>query len=523
MKYWLGWPSAGAGHLGGQPMSIHFRRSVRLFPGVRLNFSRSGISTTVGVRGASMTVGPGGTYLNAGIPGSGLSYRTRLQSTADAPKPSSGAEVPPYTPPEQASSASAVEIRSGEMATLTSPGLGELKRLINKASVKRHELAAQVETEKEQFARSAGRLRFAQTFIVRIFTRKSVPRLVASVEKAREQLDSTSAALEECFIEVDFGFDENTLNSYAALIRSFETVTACQRIWDITSIIETNRVAERTVATRSFSRTPVLFDFVTPEIVKSQHQPMRLSNASKRDIHLYPGFLMMRDTDGDFALIEYREITLSFSQSRFIEEETSPTDSEVVGQTWKKANKDGSPDRRFNNNYAIPILSYGQLMLSSPTGLLEGYMFSNHDAASTFAAALESHQRSLSALETKGGVASTEVADDDEPEAAPAPSNNPVAQVESQAFMLDWAALLLGLFLMGSGVNFGIRHGGEVGQKISAMFQPPAAVAAPSPADTPALQSTKQVHKHHKKRHRHAHALAGGPSREPSSTADATG
>ncbi len=44
-------------------MGLRFRRSLRLFPGVRLNFSRSGISTTVGVRGASITLGPKGNYL----------------------------------------------------------------------------------------------------------------------------------------------------------------------------------------------------------------------------------------------------------------------------------------------------------------------------------------------------------------------------------------------------------------------------------------------------------------------------
>jgi len=72
-------------------MSLRFRRSVRLFPGVRLNFSRSGISTTVGVRGASMTLGPRGTYANVGLPGSGLSYRTKVS-------PSRMRATPPAVP-----------------------------------------------------------------------------------------------------------------------------------------------------------------------------------------------------------------------------------------------------------------------------------------------------------------------------------------------------------------------------------------------------------------------------------------
>ena len=53
-------------------MGFRFRRGIKLFPGVRLNFSGSGISTTFGVRGAGITVGPRGTFMHAGIPGTGL-------------------------------------------------------------------------------------------------------------------------------------------------------------------------------------------------------------------------------------------------------------------------------------------------------------------------------------------------------------------------------------------------------------------------------------------------------------------
>lgn len=59
-------------------MGLRFRRSVRLFPGVRLNFSTRGVSATIGPRGASVNIGPRGTYANIGLSGTGLSYRERL-------------------------------------------------------------------------------------------------------------------------------------------------------------------------------------------------------------------------------------------------------------------------------------------------------------------------------------------------------------------------------------------------------------------------------------------------------------
>lgn len=63
-------------------MGFRFRRSIRLLPGVRLNVSGSGVSTTFGGRGASVTVGRRGVRANVGIPGTGISYGERLDAPA---------------------------------------------------------------------------------------------------------------------------------------------------------------------------------------------------------------------------------------------------------------------------------------------------------------------------------------------------------------------------------------------------------------------------------------------------------
>lgn len=55
-------------------MGFRFRRSIKLFPGLRLNFGKRGISASIGVRGAHITYGPSGTRTTVGLPGSGLSY-----------------------------------------------------------------------------------------------------------------------------------------------------------------------------------------------------------------------------------------------------------------------------------------------------------------------------------------------------------------------------------------------------------------------------------------------------------------
>ena len=57
---------------------MRLRRSIRIAPGVRINLSRSGMSTTLGGRGTSLNIGRKGTRATMGIPGSGLSFSQRV-------------------------------------------------------------------------------------------------------------------------------------------------------------------------------------------------------------------------------------------------------------------------------------------------------------------------------------------------------------------------------------------------------------------------------------------------------------
>ena len=55
-------------------MGWRFQKRMRLFPGVRLNISRKGVSTSVGTTGARVTVGHGKTRATLGMPGTGISH-----------------------------------------------------------------------------------------------------------------------------------------------------------------------------------------------------------------------------------------------------------------------------------------------------------------------------------------------------------------------------------------------------------------------------------------------------------------
>ena len=63
-------------------MAMRFRKSKKIAPGVRLNFSGRSASVSIGPRGLKKTFSTTGrTTTTAGIPGSGLSYSTRSGSS----------------------------------------------------------------------------------------------------------------------------------------------------------------------------------------------------------------------------------------------------------------------------------------------------------------------------------------------------------------------------------------------------------------------------------------------------------
>ena len=91
-------------------MALRFRRSIVIAPGIKLNLGKKGVSVSAGPRGASVTLGKNGLWGNLGLPGTGLSYRTRLGGN-----------------PAQRARQNAAQQREAQREQLLSGGLAGLK------------------------------------------------------------------------------------------------------------------------------------------------------------------------------------------------------------------------------------------------------------------------------------------------------------------------------------------------------------------------------------------------------------
>jgi hypothetical protein len=378
-------------------MGWRFRKSFSPIPGIRLTFSPRGISTSVGAGPLRFTVGPQGPAVTARIPGTGISFRQPINV------PSSPGEPPSDTPPPVPGSndaalapAAGAEIRSASTATLTSQGLGPVKELLVRAQEERAKLLPELRDAEANAARLRSRhQRWTNGWLFRrlfknYFARLGEMSIEATAKEAELQEQERLSRL-----ATEFDLPDALKDAFGQLCDATAALSRCQRIWDTISRRAADRYRERTTARESIERRPVTFSLSSCDLIQSAWKVPHLTNANGGEILIYPGFILYHVSDEAFALVDIHETTVEYTAISFIEEESVPEDAQLIDHTWKKANKDGSPDRRFANNYQIPIVAYGGIAITSKTGLNEEYHVSNANAAQAFAKVFTAFKKAL--------------------------------------------------------------------------------------------------------------------------------
>jgi hypothetical protein len=362
---------------------MRFRRRIRLFPGMYINLSKTGISTTVGIPGASINLGRQGAFLNTGIPGTGLYDRQRIgaekkKQPGNRGQAERGGALPQhniehYTP-----------LATTDVTQLTTPGLQPLKDTLIACFEERAELRKAIEQARSKLSFAEIFLFLSYVFIIGFFTKYFRIRRRERQEDLADLIDQ----LEACQVDVDLEVDTELDAHYQTLITHYTALIGIDRIWDITALAHINPAMERTAASGSIIRKPVKFAFQALPLMRSRFEALHFQNANGGDIYIYPAFIAVVESAEQFALIDLEDLEIAFHGQRFQEEEVVPADAEVLDYTWARTNKDGSQDRRFKHNYQIPLCRYGELKLTSSKGLHEVYCFSNFEKANLFAQSL---------------------------------------------------------------------------------------------------------------------------------------
>jgi len=381
-------------------MGWRFRHSFKVIPGVRLNLSKSGLSASFGAAPFTLNVGAKGAHATASIPGTGISYRQHLASTQHAqlhsrfPPALMPVDIPPHKAPLQSNPVSKLpieQVQSGSTELMTSESLKELKHLIQTAHQEHREISNELDSARSEKRNASDKYsNWENGFLLkRIFKKRFAERKTA-LETAEAKVAELEEQLRLTKVATHIEIDREQAEPYFKMRDVFAALSECAMIWDIKSHQAIDKFHQRTTASVQMSRKPASFSLQECELLEWNQKVPHIRNSKGGEMFFYPGFILYRVASEAFSVISYHDIRPTVEAKKSLEEERVPSDSMVVGQTWAKANKDGSPDRRFANNRQIPIVLYAWLTLKSDAGLWEEFVFSNVPRLKTFIEAYNS-------------------------------------------------------------------------------------------------------------------------------------
>jgi len=176
-------------------------------------------------------------------------------------------------------------------------------------------------------------------------------------------------------IELDYHVDSDQQTIVDERMKHVIKITECTKVW---RIMQTSKVIDKKYASgasNTVKRVACRVATKAPFPFKVNLKVASFKTGKETLLFLPDKLFIIQGCK--IGALNYSDITSSSNTTRFIESDRIPKDSQVVGYTWKYVNKSGGPDRRFKDNKQLPICLYGELKLTSASGLNTVIMYSN--------------------------------------------------------------------------------------------------------------------------------------------------
>ena len=439
-------------------MTWSYRKRVRIAPGVHLNLSRRGVSTTIGVRGASVNFGKKGTYVNTGIPGTGFYNRQKILGGRGRPhasvkrnihtSPSGGGQLLGYgcagilallflfmgliwlidekqilsgiiflsfafyvvvgailINTSISAKPKAPSINWVDQAKRMLPRTGGTARSILQNFIQCYELTQQID---EESAIVQG--------LEKKLSKKPNEQLERLLKDCRGVLTKRMRQLEATQINVDSQLSEEEKAAYSRLCERFEALLSTDKIWLITDeMLTTQRKAFSNISIKRCEASIYVGVF---NFLKSAFDIPVLDSGDAR-YYIYPKFIIKATDVCHFYVYPHDLGRLTTATVNYQESEARPVDAEFLKYTWQYVNKNGEPDKRYANNSRYPVFKYCCLFVNMGNTTAK-FMFSNYTTASEFATAYTVYANLLTSPNTTPTEPAPEVAPSEPiPEVAP--------------------------------------------------------------------------------------------------------
>ena len=335
-------------------MGLKFRKSINLGGGFKINLSKSGVGYSWGGKGFRVTKkAKGGFRTTSSIPGSGISYTYDTKKHKNKSHGNGSANHNPQ--PSSDNNTYGTQVIENNTATgIVSEGLEEMITSASKS----------LRCDKWS---TIG-------LIVSVFLGFGFPlfflaSVVFLIWKIYVRING--------IIHLDYTIDSDQQSLIDERMRPLIRISKSRKVWRIT---ETSKVVDtkyssgannliKRVACQAKTSTP--FPFVT------NSQAVMFKCGKETLLFLPDKFFIIQGTR--IGALNYEDLTTTVQGTRFIENDSVPSDAKVVDHTWKYVNKSGGPDKRFSDNRKIPVCLYGKLMIQANAGVNSVIMFSNTD------------------------------------------------------------------------------------------------------------------------------------------------
>ena len=353
-------------------MGFYIRKSIKFGP-IRLNISKSGIGISSGVPGARISTGPHGTYVNIGK--NGVYYRKKIDETISASSSQQSHFEKTATPDSEIPTTNINELIESSNSELITQINSRIQQptyalLIGLASV--------IVAGGFVFSASIipSNLIIIQFLLLLIAFIVGVTSLyLAWGTNQQEKLARTTT--------LKYNLDEETNNKFIEVQNAFLNLAKSIRIWRVLTE-KTNWDWKRNAGASSLiTRRIIRVGLLNPQFLQTQTKVYGFSLGSM-DLFFLPDQVFIFQ-NGKYGAVPYTSLKISTYSTRFIESDGVPSDSKIVDHTWQYVRKDGGPDRRFSNNRQIPIAQYGQIEVSSQSGMNLYFQVSNLSLAQQFA------------------------------------------------------------------------------------------------------------------------------------------
>ncbi|WP_242139636.1 hypothetical protein [Sphingomonas sp. TREG-RG-20F-R18-01] len=362
-------------------MTSRFRGELTVVPPVRIAVRRTGLETTIdwNSRGADRGLS------NVGFGVIGDPRRA-------GPLPTERYLIP----------GTRIDFGGGNVATMTSSGLSQFKELLLATQAREREIRADVKKARMQHAISWTARALAWTSLVSVVSKSVRTKATQAVALRKNEISTLRDNLAASRISISFDMETAVAGPHLRMLSAFDGLATSQGSWVLKMSQQIDRVRARSMSNGVVDRQSTRLARNSDPLVDTADCPLALPVQNGRSTaYFYPGFVLVIDAGrSDFALIDLRELDVSYSGVQFTETERTPGDARLVGKVWAKSNKNGTRDRRFKDNRELPVMLYGEMSLRASGGFNEAFMFSRNEDCQAFVRAIQELKRTLASTPT---------------------------------------------------------------------------------------------------------------------------